>query len=376
MKQKASRAKARPWPSRSSFDILLEPVYKVSPAKDADRICPFEAALRSEYKRALDGNLPSQKKILKVMRANERARAKRDKRGARFVFEEEREPPCDYDAVLRLLAIAVRLVPPERYIIGKTGLRERDLYRSESDPSLKLRSWAFNVAVHRLGITDDQRLLALSRRVRVDGEELYEPVKIAPDPPRRDPKETRFQKGKSGNPKGRPRKPPPLEPLPLETFLNEEIAMGWDGKVRMVSRGEALLLTMMARAQQGYAGVSRVLIDIGADELVRRWERKEHHVHLVQRESADSLDTPLLSGLAELGIIKRRRHGFVMLEPWIVEEAVKRLEQELTEAEQIAVVRATAMPRKVNWPDWWLPHLREKAPPRPRKKKAGSDWSP
>lgn len=79
---------------------------------------------------------------------------------------------------------------------------------------------------------------------------------------------------------------------------------------------------MMARAQQGYAGVSRGLIDIGADELVKRWERKGHRVHLVQRESAGSIGTPLLCVLAELRVINRRRHGFVMLEPWIVEEAV------------------------------------------------------
>ena len=78
MKRKASRVQPDPWPSRSRLDIMLEPAHQTGPDKKGERISYFEAVLRNEYRRAMEGNLPSQKKILDVMRINERARAERD----------------------------------------------------------------------------------------------------------------------------------------------------------------------------------------------------------------------------------------------------------------------------------------------------------
>ncbi len=374
MKRKASRVQPDPRPSRSRLDIMLEPAHQTGPEKKGERISYFEAVLRNEYRRAMEGNLPSQKKILDVMRINERARAERDKRGPRVALVPDREPLCDWDAVLRLLGIAVRLRQPARDVIDKYGRRELDMSGWVNPTPLKLRDWAFNLTVDRLRITDDGRLSSLCWRLQAEGEECDQPVIIEPDPPRRDPKETRFQKGRSGNPRGRPCKPPRLEPLPLETFLEEEITIRWEGAERTVSRGEALLLKMLAKSQNGYVGVSRALIDICMGELNRRWKRREYRILFAQVENESDLQTSLLSALVELKIIHRRRQGFVMIEAWIIEAALKRLDRELTEAEQIAVVRATSTPRKVDWPDWWLPHLREKAPPRPRKKKTFSGW--
>lgn len=368
MKRKASGAQPEPWPSRSQLEILLEPAIKYK----GGFINHYEALLRLEYRRAIEGNLPSQKKMLQIMRVNERARAVRDKRGKRFVNEPDREPLCEWDAVLCLLGISVRLRAPDSYDrFGRLVLVAEDW---DYQTPLRLRNWAFNSAAHRLGITDDDRLSSLFRRVQGNGRECDKPVIIKPDPPKRDPKETRFQKGRSGNPKGRPRKPPPLEKLPLETFLDEEITIRWEGAPRTVSRGEALLLQMLVRSQEGYAGVSRALIDACTDELEKRWKRKERQVNVLRYSCEADLETPMLEGLVALRIINRRRRGFVMIEPWIIEEALKRLDRELTEVEQIAVVRATSTPRKVNWPAWWLPHLREKAPPRPKKKKMFGGW--
>ena len=356
--------------SKSPFAILFEPVHQLGPEDKGKRISSFEATLRSEYRRALEGNLPSQKKkILKLMRANERARAERDQPRAKTIIEPMDDEQVDYDIVLRLLGIAVRLRPPAFDLNGPDGeLGFFDMY-----PSLKLQAWAFNAAVQRRGITDDRKLRSLHNDAIPSGEECHEAVTIVPDPPRRDPKETRFQKGRSGNPNGRPRKPLAPKPLPLASFLDEEVAVRWNGQLRQVTRGQLILLKMLTRAQEGYAGVSRALIDLGAEQLLHEWKRKEPEVTVLRWFGAEQRQEPLLTAFTRLQIIRRRR-GMLMLEPWIVERAVARLERELTELEQIAVVRATTMPRKVNWPNWWLPHLRDKAPPRPRKKKPVLDW--
>jgi hypothetical protein len=49
-----------------------------------------------------------------------------------------------------------------------------------------------------------------------------------------------------------------------------------------------------------------------------------------------------------------RETARMVLEPWLVEEALARLgERRLTREEQETVVRVTRTPHKVGWPDWW-----------------------
>ena len=49
-----------------------------------------------------------------------------------------------------------------------------------------------------------------------------------------------------------------------------------------------------------------------------------------------------------------RKTARVVLEPWIVEAAIARLDRQLTLAEQKIVVAATRTPWKVQWPDGWV----------------------
>ena len=49
-----------------------------------------------------------------------------------------------------------------------------------------------------------------------------------------------------------------------------------------------------------------------------------------------------------------RETARMVLEPWIVEAALARLDRRLTLAEQKIVVAATRTPWKVRWPDWWV----------------------
>jgi hypothetical protein len=49
-----------------------------------------------------------------------------------------------------------------------------------------------------------------------------------------------------------------------------------------------------------------------------------------------------------------RRSARMMLEPWLVEEALARLgDGPLPVDEQAKVVQVVRTPRKVRWPDWW-----------------------
>jgi hypothetical protein len=49
-----------------------------------------------------------------------------------------------------------------------------------------------------------------------------------------------------------------------------------------------------------------------------------------------------------------RETARMMLEPWLVEAALARLgSQRLTREQQDTVIRATRLPGKVRWPDWW-----------------------
>jgi hypothetical protein len=44
----------------------------------------------------------------------------------------------------------------------------------------------------------------------------------------------------------------------------------------------------------------------------------------------------------------------ILLEPWLVQEALSRLgDRRLSPDEQAKVVGATRTPHKVRWPEWW-----------------------
>lgn len=58
--------------------------------------------------------------------------------------------------------------------------------------------------------------------------------------------------------------------------------------------------------------------------------------------------------LKALGAFSSRARKRELLEPFIIELALTRLERKLTLAEQKLVMRAVGDPARVNWPDWWV----------------------
>jgi hypothetical protein len=51
-----------------------------------------------------------------------------------------------------------------------------------------------------------------------------------------------------------------------------------------------------------------------------------------------------------------RETARMVLEPWLVEAALARLDRTLSPADQRTIVKATRTPHKVRWPKWWSGH--------------------
>ena len=64
------------------------------------------------------------------------------------------------------------------------------------------------------------------------------------------PKATRFRKGQSGNPRGRPKGAQGLRSL-LEEALAQEITVSEGGRTTRISKREALILSLITKALKG-----------------------------------------------------------------------------------------------------------------------------
>jgi len=78
---------------------------------------------------------------------------------------------------------------------------------------------------------------------------------------RRPPKASRFKKGKSGNPKGRPKGSGNFLTL-LQQELDQTITVNENGKKKTISRMQAMVKRMVARALQGEQKALLSLVEI------------------------------------------------------------------------------------------------------------------
>jgi hypothetical protein len=77
------------------------------------------------------------------------------------------------------------------------------------------------------------------------------------------PKATQFKKGKSGNPRGRPKGSTNLA-TDLTAELGEHITVREDGRPRKVSKQRALIKSLMAKALQGDVRATAALLTLYA----------------------------------------------------------------------------------------------------------------
>ena len=171
---------------------------------------------------------------------------------------------------------------------------------------------------------------------------------------RNPPLDSRFRKGQSGNPKGRPRGRR-REELPYEAVLGQEVIIRENGRERRVTAAEAFILQLTKRGLDGDSAAARAAIDAIGD--IRATDLSDPYPLVIIRSivSPGSVSSAVECLRVGTKLDPYRETARILLEPWIVEAALSRFEEkQLTPQEQEIVLKATRTPTKVRWPDWWV----------------------
>jgi Family of unknown function (DUF5681) len=166
----------------------------------------------------------------------------------------------------------------------------------------------------------------------------------------RPPRTTRFTKGRSGNPAGRPRGR--HREAPYETVLGQMVTIRESGTERRVTAAEAFLLQVAKRGIEGDSAAARASLDM-FDEARRRRSLIGPPTIVLALVAPGGV-TPALEGLRMAKKLNPHDEtARIALEPWLVEAALARLPGPLSPADQRTVANATRTPRKVRWHKWW-----------------------
>ena len=173
------------------------------------------------------------------------------------------------------------------------------------------------------------------------------------------PRNTRFRKGRSGNPKGRP--PGRKKEPPYEAVLGQMVTVREDGIERRVTAAEAFALYLTKQGLDGDNAAARQAAEAIGDARAKRREfspqgRRTLVIELVSSSllSCGTINTALVPLHMARKLDRYRNTDRMTLEPWVVERALDRIgDRRLTLQEQQTVLKATRTPTKVRWPDWW-----------------------
>jgi Family of unknown function (DUF5681) len=172
---------------------------------------------------------------------------------------------------------------------------------------------------------------------------------------RKPPRKTRFTKGQSGNPAGRPRGR--HREAPYEAVLGQMVKIREGGAERHVTAAEAFLLQLTKRALEGDDAAARASLTV-IEEARKRPGASQPQAYVIIRSIVDP--GSVTSALEPLRMARKldpyRETARIALEPWLVEAALARLSQPLSPADQRIVLNATRTPHKVSWPEWWSEH--------------------
>jgi hypothetical protein len=166
------------------------------------------------------------------------------------------------------------------------------------------------------------------------------------------PKATRFKKGQSGNPAGRPRGR--HRETPYEAVLSQMVTIREGGTTRRGTAAEAFLLKLTPSGLEGDSAAARDILDV-IEKAKDQQGGGEPPVTEILRTivATGSVTYALLPLRMAKKLDPYRETARMMLEQWIVEQALGRLPQPLSPADQRIVMKVTRTPHKVRWPEWW-----------------------
>lgn len=167
------------------------------------------------------------------------------------------------------------------------------------------------------------------------------------------PRSTRFKKGQSGNPRGRPRNR--TKSLPHDHVLGQMVTIREDGRNRRVTAAEAFILHLTKKGLEGDGPSARA--SLAALEAARAKRGPEDDELQITRILFSFFGPGI--ALRDLGMAVKKfpadkERSRWELKRWIVEAALARLgHRVLTTEEQAEVWGATNKPDTVSWPTWW-----------------------
>lgn len=170
---------------------------------------------------------------------------------------------------------------------------------------------------------------------------------------RRPPVSGRFQKGQSGNSKGRPRGK--YREAPYEAVLGQIVTIRDGAGTSKVTAEEAFLLQLTKRGLEGNGPAARDAMEAIETAKSKRAAEADRVTTIV---TEFVMPGSVTTALEPLRMAKKldpyRPTARILLEPWIVEAALARMGiRQLSLEEQATVVKATRTPNKVRWPEWW-----------------------
>ena len=167
---------------------------------------------------------------------------------------------------------------------------------------------------------------------------------------RKPPRTTRYTKGQSGNPAGRPRGR--HREAPYEAVLGQMVTIREDGTERRVTAAEAFLLQLTKRGLEGDSAAARASLAV-IEQAGQRHGQSQVETLTIEFVEPGSVTTALVPLRMARKLDRYRDTVRVVLEPWLVEAALARLKGALSPTDQRTIVQATRTPQKVRWPKWW-----------------------
>jgi len=154
---------------------------------------------------------------------------------------------------------------------------------------------------------------------------------------------TQFAKGRSGNPKGRPRRPTREAASAFEVVLHRTLEVIQNGKARALNVEEALQWRTYQAAIAGDRSARRAvlrMIAVREKAISAKQKRRKNSEVIFETADPDNADEALLVlGIATVDPRWPAEQRRLLLEPWAVEAALGRSREMQPEPSEMDMIR-------------------------------------